>query len=395
MMLHDVFTFFLSLDKSKCRKACTRHGEHQTSNAIGPIFAAGLLRCLHVHIALGSHAVQDIVKHSLMITGFVAVMMLVIEYVNVLSKGRWQERLSQSAWGQYLLAAFLGATPGCLGAFAVVAMYAHRRLSLGAVVTAMIATSGDESFVLLAMVPKTALILSGLLFLIGFIAGLLTDRLLGRRLTRQLSCSENFDIHEETQCRCFAPEQLLAQWKNCSAARGVLAGSLILFLFAIITGQIGPENWSWIRVTALTVSAVALFIVATVPEHFLEEHLWKHVARGHVPYVFLWTFGALLVLHLVVDRWQFDDTIRSGRWLMLVLASVTGLVPESGPHLIFVTMFAKGIVPFSVLLASSIVQDGHGMLPMLAHSRREFLVIKLVNLLIGLAVGAAVMAFGT
>ena len=338
--------------------------------------------------------IAEIVRHSLMITGFVAVMMLVIEYLNVLSQGQWQERLSQSAWGQYLLAAFLGATPGCLGAFAVVAMYAHRRVSLGAVVAAMVATSGDESFVLLAMVPKTALVLTGLLFLMGIVAGLLTDRLLGRRLTRQLSCSEDFHIHEETHCRCFAAEQLVAQWKNCSAARGVLAGSLILFLFAIITGQIGPPHWNWIRVTLVMVSAMALFIVATVPEHFLEEHLWKHVARGHVPRVFLWTLGSLLVLHLVVDRWQLDEAIRSGRWLMLVLASVTGLIPESGPHLIFVTMFADGVVPFSVLLASSIVQDGHGMLPMLAHSRRAFIVIKLINLVVGLTVGAAVMAFG-
>lgn len=338
--------------------------------------------------------ILDIVKHSLMITGFVAVMMLVIEYLNVLSQGQWEERLSRSVWGQYLLAACLGATPGCLGAFAVVAMYAHRRLSLGAVVAAMVATSGDEAFVLLAMVPKTALGLTGLLFLIGLAAGALTDRVLGRRLSGQLSCSEDFHIHAETHCRCFAPEQLVTQWKNCSAARGVLAGSLILFLFAIAAGQIGPADWNWIRVTLVTVSAVALFIVATVPEHFLEEHLWKHVARGHVPRVFLWTCGSLLVLHLVVDRWQADEAIRSGQWLMLVLASLTGLIPESGPHLIFVTMFAKGVVPFSVLLASSIVQDGHGMLPMLAHSRRAFLVIKLVNLVVGLVVGAAVMALG-
>jgi hypothetical protein len=338
--------------------------------------------------------IVDIVKHALMITGFVAAMMLVIEYLNVLSQGRWQERISASVWRQYLLAAFLGATPGCLGAFAVVAMYAHRRLSLGAVVAAMVATSGDESFVLLAMVPKTALGLTGLLFLIGIAAGALADRLLGHRLTAELSCTEDFHLHPETHCRCFAPEQLVRQWKNCSAARGVLTGSLILFLLAIITGQVGPADWNWIRISLLAVSAVALFIVATVPEHFLEEHLWKHVARGHVPRVFLWTFGSLLVLHLVVDHWQLDETIRSGRWLMLLAASLTGLIPESGPHLVFVTMFAKGVIPFSVLLASSIVQDGHGMLPMLAHSRRAFLVVKLVNLVVGLAISAALMLLG-
>jgi hypothetical protein len=41
-----------------------------------------------------------------------------------------------------------------------------------------------------------------------------------------------------------------------------------------------------------------------------------------------------------------------------------------------------------VLLASSIVQDGHGMLPMLAHSRRAFVAVKLVNCVVGLVAGA-------
>jgi hypothetical protein len=47
-----------------------------------------------------------------------------------------------------------------------------------------------------------------------------------------------------------------------------------------------------------------------------------------------------------------------------------------------------------VLLASSIVQDGHGMLPMLAHSPREFLLVKAISLTAGLALGAAAMARG-
>jgi hypothetical protein len=335
--------------------------------------------------------IQLIARDSLMITGFVAVMMLVIEYLNVLSQGRWHQRLHQSWWGPYVLASLLGATPGCLGAFAVVAMYGHRRVSLGAVVAAMVATSGDESFVLLAMVPRTAFWLMGILFLVGIIAGILTDRLLGPRLTTALTCREDFEIHPETHCQCFVPEQFLTQWKSCSATRGVLTASLLLFLIAIATGQLGPAYWNWIRGTIVLVSSLALFIVATVPEHFLEEHLWRHVLRGHVPRIFLWTLGSLLVLYLLVDHWRIDETLRSGKWVMLVVASLVGLIPESGPHLVFVTMFAKELVPFSVLLASSIVQDGHGMLPMLAHSRRAFAVVKLVNLVVGLVVGTVFM----
>ncbi len=55
-------------------------------------------------------------RHALMITGFVFVMMLIIEYINVQTKGLWQNNLSESKWKQYFFAAILGAIPGCLGA---------------------------------------------------------------------------------------------------------------------------------------------------------------------------------------------------------------------------------------------------------------------------------------
>ena len=65
-----------------------------------------------------------------------------------------------------------------------------------------------------------------------------------------------------------------------------------------------------------------------------------------------------------------------------------------GPHLIFVTLFAEGLIPFSVLLAGSIVQDGHGMLPMLAHSRCAFFGVKGFNFALGLLVGILGLVMG-
>ncbi len=42
------------------------------------------------------------------------------------------------------------------------------------------------------------------------------------------------------------------------------------------------------------------------------QRLWKHVVREHVPRVFAWTFGALLIMHFLIDRWQLADTLSSG-----------------------------------------------------------------------------------
>lgn len=336
--------------------------------------------------------VMQLFATAIMITGFVLVMMLVIEYLNVLSAGKWQDRLAGHVWGQYVLGALLGVVPGCLGAFTAVAMYSHGVLTLGAVVTTMIAASGDEAFVMLALIPKQALLLMGVLFLLGLTVGALVDVAGGRRRTRVVGIC--LEVHASDRCECFPRGRILAQWRRCSPARGTLATALALFLLGVLSGQLGPAEWNWVRTSLAGVSALALFIVATVPDHFLEEHLWRHVAVQHAPRVFVWTFGALIVMHLLTNVLHLEPAIRSGRWLVLLTACLVGLIPESGPHLIFVTLFAQGMVPFSVLLASSIVQDGHGMLPMLAHSTREFALIKAITFSAGLSFGAAGMVLG-
>lgn len=40
------------------------------------------------------------------------------------------------------------------------------------------------------------------------------------------------------------------------------------------------------------------------------------------------------------------------------------------------------------------MQDGHGVLPVLAHGRRDFVVVKAINLAVGQLVGAAMLATG-
>jgi hypothetical protein len=51
-------------------------------------------------------------------------------------------------------------------------------------------------------------------------------------------------------------------------------------------------------------------------------------------------------------------------------------------------MFVSGTIPLSILIANSIVQDGHGALPLFAESKKSFFVIKLINLSIGFLIGA-------
>jgi len=329
---------------------------------------------------------------ALMISAFVAVMMITVEYVSVLTHGAFQSALGRGRWAQYAIAAFLGALPGCLGPFTIVALYTHRAVSFGAVVTTMIATSGDEAFVMFALIPTKALWLMLALAATGFAVGPLADRM-AREWGAARPCT-SLVLHEADTCRCFPGRQVLEQWRSPSFIRSALTASMIAFVAVIATGLVGPSQWNWVRATLLSVGLVGGFVVSTVPDHFLRDHLWSHVIVKHVPRVFVWTLGVLLAVAVLRQLVDLDAHVQANLWGVLGVAGLLGIIPESGPHLIFVTLFADGLVPFSILFASSIVQDGHGMLPLLAESRRDFLWIKGINLAIGLAVGAILLTLG-
>ena len=162
---------------------------------------------------------------------------------------------------------------------------------------------------------------------------------------------------------------------------------LALFIAGLTFNQLGPLEWNWIKITFLIGSLLALFIVSTVPEHFLEKHLWEHIVKVHIPRVFLWTFGALLLMHFLIDYLDLEAWIKANYLTVMLVACLVGLIPESGPHMIFVTLFSQGSIPFGILLASSVVQDGHGMLPLLAESKRGFISVKIINFSVGLIIG--------
>ncbi|RKY46606.1 MAG: hypothetical protein DRP91_08990, partial [Candidatus Neomarinimicrobiota bacterium] len=100
------------------------------------------------------------------------------------------------------------------------------------------------------------------------------------------------------------------------------------------------------------------------------------------------------LVELIVNRLNLDSWIQSSKLIVLLIACLIGLIPESGPHLIFVTLYVSGTIPLSILLASSIVQDGHGALPLLAHSRKIFLLVKLINFIAGISVGGILLLNG-
>ncbi len=336
--------------------------------------------------------VLGVLKHAIMITSFVLMMMLFIEYINVQTRGEWQKSLKKSRAGQYLLAASLGVLPGCLGAFSVVSLYSHKMVSFGALVAVMIATSGDEAFVMFSMFPQTALWINFILFFIAIGVAFIVDLVFKNADYFQEHLSHEFEVHEEDNCHCFSRKDIFHQLQEMTFTRALLLTMFALFLLAIVSSVLGGEVWNWKKITFTIGSLISLFIIATVPNHFLQEHIFEHVIKKHLLRVFLWTFGALLLVHIMENYLDITQWLQENTSILLVIATALGIIPESGPHMIFVTMYAQGLVPFAVLLASSISQDGHGSLPLLSVSTKAFVWLKIINVLVALIVGFIVLA---
>ncbi len=349
------------------------------------------------------HILLEVLRNSFLITGLVIIMMLMIEFINIHSEGRWFSKLRQHHFGQIMLGAGLGILPGCMGGFAAVSMYSHKLLSFGALIAMMIASSGDEAFVMLAMIPKQALIMFLVLFLVAIIAGWIVDLLSKKKQDEHLGCDEEFQIHtEEHQQHAIHEKASLKNLKHPSAERIALLLGVVIFIIALAFGLLEHEHEHevvetsshlnifdeyWMNLFFALVSIIVVWFIATVNEHVVKEHLWDHVIRKHFISIFLWTFGALLIIEIGLHYLDMESWINSNIPWMILLAVLVGIIPESGPHLLFVTLFATGTVPFSVLLANSISQDGHASLPLLAESKTSFVKAKIINALVAALLG--------
>ena len=174
----------------------------------------------------------DVLRNSILITGLVIIMMLLIEYFNIQSKGEWFAKLQGSGIKQIVLGSALGLIPGCLGGFAAVSLFTHRLISFGALVAMMICSSGDEAFVILAMIPWQGLLLFAILFVIAVCTGIIVDKFIFKKPQINL-CPDNYEIHQhedsaipsifKASCRwawsCSSNPPMIAAMKMATPAR--------------------------------------------------------------------------------------------------------------------------------------------------------------------------------
>jgi len=192
----------------------------------------------------------SILKHAVMISFFVFVMMLLVDFIEIASKGRMSGIIKGGRWRQYTLTSFLGSTPGCLGAFMNVSLYVHGLISFGAIVGGMIATSGDEAFVMLAQFPGTALALFGLLFGCGIFFAWISDSIIPYlgitpcEACLDANCEDCLPEmeHQKSINAIFRRTNLIENFQSLSFTRFLLLFFIVSFLILITTGMLRPSH---------------------------------------------------------------------------------------------------------------------------------------------------------
>lgn len=274
--------------------------------------------------------ISEIFLETVRITFIVTILMIIIEFFELKYEDKIRGAITESPLSQYLISSVMGAIPGCIDAFFIVSLYVHGLVGIGALVAVMLSTAGDEAFVMLAMIPRESLLIFAISIVVGIIGGFLTDKIAG--FIKLKTCQPCVvEFHEE--------EELTSK-------------------------------------------------------HFVKEHVYNHIIKRHVPKLFLWLFSTMLAIDFLMATVDVEKIIPQNKLLLIILAALIGIVPESGPHLAFTILFSKGIIPFSVLLANTISQDGHGLLPLMSYSLKDTFYVQIFTTLIALIVGIVLFLIG-
>ncbi|OFX80115.1 MAG: hypothetical protein A2X12_09545 [Bacteroidetes bacterium GWE2_29_8] len=345
--------------------------------------------------------IKDIISEAITITGFVMSLLLLIEYVTVMTRGDLFSKLSGNSWLQIIVAGLLGLIPGCVGGFAAVSLYTHRIINLPALVTVMIASFGDESIIMFGLIPETAIKLSVIIFIIAIIVGFIMNVFFKNKFFKTESVHFLKTHSHDDECITFSRKIITKQLKEITFTRLLLISGGVFLLILLLFDKIGgghnhgaeehleQAHWGFEKIIFLILILFSVFAVSTVPEHFLKKHLWEHIIKKHFIKILIWTLLALVFIKVGLNYFDINQWVEANHLSILVIALLLGIIPESGPHIVFITLFANGSIPFSVLLANSIVQDGHSGLPLLAESKKTFIVVKLINVMVGLSAGIA------
>ena len=279
----------------------------------------------------------DCLKESLEIIGIVFFLMLFIEIL-VLKFKPYLIKLAQSnSFLAYVISAVFGSIPNCSTTFAMDSLYMSGYLSFGGLIAVMISSIDDVGLLVFSKTIKneipvliTVIYFFGLLIL-GVIGGKIAD-VISKKLNWKFNIKCDIVEHEKEEFHL---------------------------------------------------------------SHFIKEHIYEHILKKHIWRIFLWMFFTLFVIDLIPHIFSQESFIGAHKFYLLLIAALVGLLPSPAPNFFFLNLFAlHPTTLFSVFITNSIIQDGHGLLPILGYSFKDAVKVKVFKLIFGLLIGLFIFSLG-
>ncbi|MEV7429349.1 MULTISPECIES: putative manganese transporter [unclassified Nocardioides] len=337
------------------------------------------------------------------------------------ARHRWGHRLDDALERHRrlgpLVAALLTVPPGCGGAIIVMSVYARGAVSYGAAVSALVATMGDASWVLLAADPVLTLQMKVLLVATGAATGYVVDAvgIAPRRRVDTVARPAPAPV-PVSPAPALPAGAAPARRRTLLMEAATLPALMWLLLGAGATVSL-PTTFELLDPAALghsllggvdpylaiglvgSVLAVGFFLrngckLADDTVDGEPTSMQQVLAKGadEVSFVTVWVAAAYVAWSLLTHLTGFDGSqLPVLGFAGVLVGALIGLVPGCAVQIVFAGLFLAGGMPVSTLVANSISQDGDALIPLLAMEHRSALLATVLTTIPAIVVGSALL----
>ena len=381
--------------------ALALHLRQLQTTVIMVVIMAVLMTSLVFTAELTEVILAAIADAYIQVTTFVAATLFIFYGLEKFANIDAEKILINAGRKQVVIAAFLGALPGCGGAIIVMTQYVTGRLSFGAVTAVLTATMGDAAFLLIAQEPATGMLIMGLGFSVGAVSGFIVDMIHGPDFMRQpIRTAKSIDANY----RLSGGRNLERLWLFLIIP-GFVLGILTAFQIdcdALFGTNLLPQPTLTIG-AAGGVLSVLMFIIPRFLDRFIpakEQHFTPSASIASrvitdTNFVTAWVVLAFLMFEVSVFAFGINlENVFDGYVIFTpMIALLLGFIPGCGPQVLVTTLYLAGAIPLSAQISNAISNDGDALFPAIAIAPKVAIIATLYSAVPALIFGYGWMVF--
>ena len=305
------------------------------------------------------------------VTSFVAGTLLIFFFLEKFFNIDLNKLLHNRPKLEVFVSSALGSLPGCGGAIIVLTQYSRGKISFGSVVATLTATMGDAAFLLLAKDPKIGFLIMIIGFLVGFVSGILVNKIHGKSFMKINGCDI---IRLNCKPSNYKASKTLDIFWVTLLIPGIILGVLSAFqinLEEYFVNEIIENPITFFGFFAGSLCLI-MWIIPVIsglkysPSKSDENVIRRTVADSN--FITTWVILAFLAYELTVHLGNINlEAIFQSYFILIPLIGILiGFLPGCGPQILVTTLYLNGIIPLSAQIGNAISNDGDALFPAIA-----------------------------